>query len=344
VISRKAAVRVPSSFGLLRLLAVAAIALLSAVMVSVPASALTSDPQNPSFIVGGPTPAMKLTTPSFSMPSTVETIFLEVVSGNDKWTPKNTCPSSGSPTADLASCGIVSVKSIVGGGAPVDHSSGVKASKSLTSIDIVFNTALSPVPNDSFERVLEITLSEGTFASTPNAQSFEIKVAIRSAPNGGSYNTNNFAKSSGGYSAASFVGGPGSVGSMSSIIFPSTSNLPANTFTKSGFNFAGWSCSDGGTVRHSDQASLQSLGFGCETLYAVWTAVGSSTTPSGGSAAPASTTPTTTAPLSTTPAARLATTGTNLSAWVPALALSLGWMLVAYSRSLRASHAKHRQI
>lgn len=403
-----------SARAVFRLLAVTTVALLSSVMVSVPASALTSDPQNPSFILGGPTPAMKLTTPGFISPSTVETVNLSVSSGNDRWTPINTCPSTGSPTADLASCGIVSVKSIVGGGTPVDHSSGVTVSKSLTSIDIVFTTPLAPVPDSPHQRVLEITISEGIFTSPPNVGGFEIKFDIRSAPNGGSYIGNSFAKSSGGYSAASFVGGTGSVGSMSSIIFPSTSNLPANTFTKSGFNFAGWSCTDGGQVGHSDQASLQSLGFGCETLYAVWSPIGSSApaatadttapTITSGSTTPKVTTQATavetykanetvtwaivggtnsslfalntntgaltvknrpTPPgtytvqiqatdsagnkgavttVTITVSAALATTGTSLSTWAPALALVFGWLLVTYSRSLRASRARHLKI
>ena len=54
---------------------------------------------------------------------------------------------------------------------------------------------------------------------------------------------------------------------------------------------------------------------------------------------PATSTPATSTPATSTPAT-LAATGTSVSAWAPALALFLGWMLVAYSRRLRTSRAR----
>jgi hypothetical protein len=51
-----------------------------------------------------------------------------------------------------------------------------------------------------------------------------------------------------------------------------------------------------------------------------------------------------TTPATTTPATSLAATGTSVSAWAPGLALVVGWMLVAYSRSLRASRARHLKV
>ena len=65
-------------------------------------------------------------------------------------------------------------------------------------------------------------------------------------------------------------GGSGSMSSMS-IEKGSTVTLPKNTFTKSGYTFAGWATSSSGSVVYNDQASYTMSSSYTVTLYAVWT-------------------------------------------------------------------------
>jgi uncharacterized repeat protein (TIGR02543 family) len=126
---------------------------------------------------------------------------------------------------------------------------------------------------------------------------------------------------------------------MADVTGTGSQALPRNTLTMAGHVFDGWATSQidaqSGIVTYADQSDFE---HGTDvTLYAVWkvgTAPASTTTPA------ATTTPAST----TTPARRLATTGTSVSALAPALALGVGWMLIAYSRSLRISRARHLKI
>ena len=49
----------------------------------------------------------------------------------------------------------------------------------------------------------------------------------------------------------------------------SSSNLPANTFTRAGYTFLGWSTTANGTVEYTDGANY-TMGVASTTLYAVW--------------------------------------------------------------------------
>jgi len=256
--------------------AIAIVAVLSVVFGAFPAQALTLDPTNPTMISGEPSPAMTITTRNIDgNPSNVQTVSLEFLTGNNRWTSNATCPAFGSPTSTLNSCGVLSVKSTDNGGAPADQTSNVQVSKSVGGgIVITFSTPLPALVSPN-SRVLEIALLDGAFTAPTVIESLEIKLLFSSAPNGiGGINSTGEDQMISGYSAVAFSGGTGSVGSMSSILASSASNLPANSYSKSGFNFAGWSCTDGGPVRFNDQASISTLGFGCETLYAVWAPVG----------------------------------------------------------------------
>ncbi len=64
----------------------------------------------------------------------------------------------------------------------------------------------------------------------------------------------------------------GAEGTMSAYIAKSGSifNLSANAFTKTGWTFAGWATSPGGTVTYADSA-LYTMGKTNKTLYAKWT-------------------------------------------------------------------------
>jgi LPXTG-motif cell wall-anchored protein len=98
--------------------------------------------------------------------------------------------------------------------------------------------------------------------------------------------------------------------------------LALNSFTRAGFNFAGWAeNSDGTGTRYADGASFD---FSSDKeLYAQWTAV---------PATPASTTP-----ASATPATRLAATGANVE-WLLVAGLLVaiaGSGLLAFSRRKR---------
>ncbi len=63
----------------------------------------------------------------------------------------------------------------------------------------------------------------------------------------------------------------GGTGSMStqSMTYGSTASLSTNTFTRTGFDFKGWSLTSGGAVAYADGASY-TMGAGDVTLYACW--------------------------------------------------------------------------
>lgn len=61
----------------------------------------------------------------------------------------------------------------------------------------------------------------------------------------------------------------GGSGSMANQTASSATNLTANTFTRSGYTFAGWATSATGTVAYADGASYTFTSS--TTLYAVWT-------------------------------------------------------------------------
>lgn len=75
----------------------------------------------------------------------------------------------------------------------------------------------------------------------------------------------------------SFNGGEGAEGTTASVTatYDAPATLTANGFTKSGYNFAGWTATSGGTVvEYSDGAQVLNLtatASGTITLYAVWT-------------------------------------------------------------------------
>jgi hypothetical protein len=327
--------KVSRSSSLFRLLSIAAVTALSAVLMAVPAQAddpeLSFSPAQPAFELGGPSPALVITSDNISMPVKVKRLYIKMDSGSRApWSVNSACTST--PSSSLADCAVVSVK-VTDNGVMTDLTSGVQVAQTNGQIEIIFNTELQYVSQAPNTRTIEVSLAQGAFTVNQASTSLSVNMQFQSAPvqQGGGTMSSIHTKSFGDYAGVSFNGGAGSVGTMNGILKPTTSLLPSNSFTKSGFNFAGWSCTEGGEVNYADQAVMFNI-RSCPTLYAVWTAVGSS--------APAATT----APASTAPAAKLATTGTSLSALAPALALFLGWMLVMYSRSLRASRARHLKI
>ena len=345
---------VSSKSGFLRLFTVSVVALVSVGIVAVPAhAAITTDPSDPTIQPGGPSPAITLTSEPISFNDPLETVYLKFSSSlisqpdgsTTSWSPINTCPDRSSPTTDRSLCGVGLVW-VTDSGVRTDKSSAVKVAKDSISNEIlvIFDPVLQQVAANT--RTVEIVLASGAFVAPADPNSFQISMMIQT-PGTLNANTSQMTYTTIGqakiynYRGVNFVGGTGSTGSMAAILSPQSSNLPANSFTRSGFTFSGWACSDGGEMVHRDQSRIGLLQ--CSTLYAVWAAVSSSapattTAP----AAPASAAPAaTTVPASPTPASKLATTGTSLSAFAPALALGLGWMLVAYSRSLRASRARH---
>jgi uncharacterized repeat protein (TIGR02543 family) len=112
-------------------------------------------------------------------------------------------------------------------------------------------------------------------------------------------------------------------GTMPNQVGTSAAALTSNTYTRSGFTFAGWATSaDGSGTSYSDGANYA---FASDlTLYAQWTD-NSQPTPGGGVLSAAATGPT------------LAATGVSggLLPGLSALALILGLSLVAHSRRLR---------
>ncbi|MBQ7105299.1 MAG: InlB B-repeat-containing protein [Bacilli bacterium] len=66
-------------------------------------------------------------------------------------------------------------------------------------------------------------------------------------------------------------GGTGTMAN-STFTYGKTSNLRANTFTKNGYVFNGWSTSSSGSVKYKDKASVSNLTTGTNVvnLYAVW--------------------------------------------------------------------------
>jgi uncharacterized repeat protein (TIGR02543 family) len=58
-----------------------------------------------------------------------------------------------------------------------------------------------------------------------------------------------------------------------SFAYGAAQNLASNTFTKTGFSFAGWAVSPNGTAAYANGQSVSNLATnGTVTLYAVWTA------------------------------------------------------------------------
>jgi uncharacterized repeat protein (TIGR02543 family) len=66
-------------------------------------------------------------------------------------------------------------------------------------------------------------------------------------------------------------GGTGDTMSDQTFTYNVAQDLTANTYTRSGYTFAGWSTTSAGTVQFVDEASYI-IGAGNATLYAVWTA------------------------------------------------------------------------
>jgi hypothetical protein len=330
---------VSSKTGLLRFFTVAVVTALSSVMLAMPAHATGSEPSvspaQPTFERGGPSPALVFTSVNIGMPVNVKRIYIKMDSGSrDTWAVKSGCTST--PSSTLSNCAVTSVK-VTDNGVMTDLTSGVQVAQTIGQIEIIFNDVLQQVLVNGVQgtRIIEVSLAQGAFTVSPTASTLNVTLQFISEPNqqGATFSSLQNKQFSN-YAGVSFNGGAGSVGTMTGILSPESSLLPANTFTRSGSTFSGWACSEGGAMVHLDQSAIELLQ--CSTLYAVWAEVGSS--------APATTStpaaPASAAPASTTPAAKLATTGTSVSAWAPALALVLGWMLVAYSRSLRASRVR----
>ena len=74
------------------------------------------------------------------------------------------------------------------------------------------------------------------------------------------------------YKAFSFNANGGS-GIMEQALVENGGNLPANTFTREGYTFAGWALSADGAVEYADEAAITATAEtkGAYTLYAVWT-------------------------------------------------------------------------
>ena len=64
-------------------------------------------------------------------------------------------------------------------------------------------------------------------------------------------------------------GGSGTMSNVSVVSF-STTNLPANKFTRTGYTFLGWSTTKGGAVEYTDGAEYIMGAESSYTLYAVW--------------------------------------------------------------------------
>lgn len=65
----------------------------------------------------------------------------------------------------------------------------------------------------------------------------------------------------------------GGSGIMNQALVENGGNLPANTFTRNGYTFAGWATTPGGIVEYADEAAITVTAEtkGPKTLYAVWT-------------------------------------------------------------------------
>ena len=63
-----------------------------------------------------------------------------------------------------------------------------------------------------------------------------------------------------------------------SLVYNTPTNLTSNGFTKTGYSFAGWATTAGGSVAYADGASY-TIGAGNVTLYAKWTAEGAVAAP-----------------------------------------------------------------
>jgi uncharacterized repeat protein (TIGR02543 family) len=196
-----------------------------------------------------------------------------------------------------------------------------------------FAAGLYTLPDDRQYHSFEVSFKDSFVPADESTWSYAPPHADTTAkPFGGAWFAASYALTTPIASTVSFNANSGS-GTMADATGTGSQALPRNTLTKAGHVFDGWATSQidaqSGIVTYADQADFE---HGTDvTLYAVWR-VGT---------APASTT---TPAATTTPARKLATTGTSVSALAPALALGAGWMLIAYSRSLRISRARHLKI
>ncbi len=135
----------------------------------------------------------------------------------------------------------------------------------------------------------------------------------------------------------------GGSGTPTSQAASTTTNLQANTFTRSGYTFAGWNtASDGSGFAMADGTSYS---FSSDrTLYAQWTAVSSSSSPSASASASAGSTASASASLSSsaTAEADLASTGVNATGYiVGGLGLVvLGTLALAIMQVIRRRNAR----
>jgi uncharacterized repeat protein (TIGR02543 family) len=146
----------------------------------------------------------------------------------------------------------------------------------------------------------------------------------------------------------------GGTGSMPAQTSDTSTGLSANTFTRTGYTFAGWSSSPTGTVEYTDLATYS---FSADlALHAIWTLdpVTTTTTPSTSSPTVAVTTTTPTvavssAPPTTTPvqpvvsqviATSLPTTGQGMSVALCAAWLLIVGVLLRRHRQLLSHHNK----
>ena len=71
-------------------------------------------------------------------------------------------------------------------------------------------------------------------------------------------------------------GGTGSMSSITGVKYTESKTLPANSFTRTGYEFDGWATTAGGSVVYGDKASVSKLtavNNGTVTLYAHWKAI-----------------------------------------------------------------------
>lgn len=213
-----------------------------------------------------PTPAMVLTVSSFTpMSSGFSTISIDfrTAAGGSYWAWKNTCAGSG---LTLSSCGISSIT--VGGVSQTPQSVQAISNNQVVEISLAqtFTATTSVV----------ITLAPGAL-TVPDRVSGEVADiyfgpyvtgGMEDAGSTGIISIN---------SKVTFNPGAGS-GSPVTQLDDNNTQLTANTFSRSGYTFAGWATSNGSNTVVYDDGDNFNFANNLD-LYAVWTQNPSTPTP-----------------------------------------------------------------
>lgn len=255
-------------------------------------------------IRNSPTPPMVITVSSFTPgPSGFSTVSIDFrgAGGSDYWTWKNGCTGSG---LTLASCGISSIK--VGGATQIPTAVEFNSPSRVVQITLAQTFTATTT--------IEISLSAGAL-TTPDVASGAVSDIFLGpyVPAG-----NGVGMDDSGMTGIIYINSvvtfhpAGATGSDVTQTGSYNRQLTSNSYSRNGFTFAGWATSPGSnTVTYNDSANYN---FASNMdLYAVWTPVASSPTPTP-TASPTST-PTTTIAASTpietsNPVSRLAETAT----------------------------------